>query len=377
VDARPRERRNQEDRPQPVTAAALRAAALFALLVVVSCGAGKSTPQDPPSAEEVRSFLANVAAAASGGDESSLHRFLDGGSSYPERELAMLRSAEFWKLGPASRVKRLGPDAFTIRLSPEEQPKTQGAVRLSMHIALPVRRGRDGQLRILSHREAERLAKLPVPEPPDGGAVVALDFPDEGGLGHEVGRHFATELWAEAHGDQVRLSIRFEPPLTGPRLRADLPITERLLFGEEIRVEIAIDADASEATGFRMDQFYRRFPDEGQRIQAWAGFGVDKQLSVDGKKFVQADGSRAWGLRAALQNVAWELNPSGSSTSRGEVVFEKTLADPEVKVEGDVLTLSVPAAVLPMKAGGGYRVMLERNGGHAPRLRPRQGRIGG
>lgn len=362
-----------------MSAAALRAAALFALLVVgVTCGPGKSTP-DPPSAEEVRSFLASVAAAASGGDESSLHRFLDGGSSYPERELAMLRSAEFWKLRPAPRVKRLGPDAFTIRLLPEEQPKAQGAVRLSVHIALPVRRGRDGQLRILSYREVERLEKLPVPEPPDGGAVVALDFPDEGGLGHEAGRHFATELWAEAHGDQVRLSIRFDPPLTGPRLRADLPIAERLLLfgGEEIRVEVAIDADASEATGFRMDEFYRRLPDEGQRIQAWAGFGVDKQLSVDGKKFVQADGSRAWGLRAALQNVAWELHPSGSSTNRGEVVFEKTLAGPEVKVEDDVLTLSVPAAVLPMKAGGSYRVMLEHNSGHALLLKARKGRTGG
>jgi hypothetical protein len=328
----------------------------------------------------VRSFLSKVGEAAATADESALRGFLEGGSSYPNEDFAMLRSTEFWKLRPASRVKRLGPDAFHITFLPEQPPAREGAITVSVRVTVPVRRGKDGQLRVLSRKETERLAKLPVPEDPEG-EVVALEHPEEGALGRDAGTHYATELWAEAHGDQVRLSLRFDPPLTRPGLRADLPVKDTFHSGEEIQLEISFDADASAATGFRMDELYRRMQEiergadsgRAQQIQQWQDFGVDKSLALDGKKFVQSDGARAWGLRATLRNVAPEIVQAGMLRHSGEVVFEKTLADPEIKIEDDVLTLTVPAALLPMRAGGAYRVMLHNNGGRGVLLKARKG----
>ena len=78
-------------------------------------------------------------------------------------------------------------------------------------------------------------------------------------------------------------------------------------------------------------------------------------------------------MRAILKNVAPEIVQAGMTRDGGKVVFEKTLADPEMKVEGDVLTLTVPAALLPMRAGGDYRVMLHNNGGRGALLKARKG----
>lgn len=361
----------------------LRAVSIALVAFTVSCTAAPS-PQGPPpgipNAEEVRSFLAKVGQAAATADERALRGFLEGGSSYPSEDLAMLRSTEFWKLRPVARVRRLGPDAFHLTFLPEQPPAREGAITVSVRARVAVRRGKDGQLRVLSRKETERLAKLPVPEDPEG-EVVALDYPDEGALGREAGTHYATELWAEANRDQVRLSLRFDPPLTRPGLRADLPVKDTFHSGEEIRVEISFDADASAATGFRMDELYRRMQEiekgadhgRAQQIQQWQGLGVDKSLALDGKKFVQSDGARAWGLRATLRTVAAEIAQAGMIRHSGQVVFEKTLADPEIKLEGDVLALTVPAALLPMRAGGAYRFMLQNNGGSGVLLKARKG----
>jgi hypothetical protein len=361
----------------------LRAVSVGLAAITVSCTAATS-PQGPPpeipNAEEVRSFLSKVGAAAATADESALRGFLEGGSSYPSEEFAMLRSTEFWKLRPASRVRRLGPDAFHITFLPEQPPAREGAVTVSVRVTVPVRRGKDGQLRVLSRKETERLGKLPVPEDPEG-EVIALDYPDEGALDRDAGRHYATELWADAHGDQVRLSLRFDPPLTRPGLRSDLPVKDTFHSGEEIQVEISFDADASAATGFRMDDLYRRMQEiekgadhgRAQEIQQWQDFGVDKRLALDGKKFVQSDGARAWGLRATLRTVAPEIVQAGMLRHGGEVVFEKTLGDPEIRMEGDLLRVTVPAALLPMRAGGAYRVMLHNNGGRGVLLKARRG----
>lgn len=365
-----------------------RLASLLSLLAFsLSCGATPSSyshPPQAPTAEEVRSFLSRVAAAAASGKESDLHRFFEKGSSYPRKDFALIKGSEFWKLAPGKRVKRLGPDAFQIRLRPEEQPPEQGAIQVRVRIDLPVRRDKEGQLRILSRKESERLEKLPVPESPEGEAVVELDYPEEGDFGWEAGKHFATEFWVAASEREVRLNIRFEPPLTGPKLRADLPIQENFHFGEEIRVEMSLDADANGATGAAMDRFYERLKEiekgfesaNSQRVLEWKGFGTDRKLNIDGKKFVTEDGGRSWGLRASLRNVAPEVLEAGAWTDRGEKVFEKGLTDPELKVEGDVLTLTVPAALLPMKPGGAYRVMLEHNSGHSLRLKARTGKAG-
>lgn len=348
----------------------------------VACQAPRSaSPPAPPSAEEVRSFLSEVAAASA--DESRLRRFFEDGASYPADDFAILRSSEFWKLRPTSRVKRLGPDAFRINFLPAQAPQRQGPLTVNTRITVPVRRGRDGQLRILSRKETERLAKLPVPEDPDG-EVVALDYPDEGSLGRQPGTHYATELRAAVQGDSVRLTVRFDPPLTSPDLTADRPVKEDVGLGDEIRVEIAFDADASAATGFRMDEFYRRLDEvekgtygRAQQVQQWQDFGVDKRLVLKGTKFVQRDGVRAWGLHAALSDEAPESAGDGAIRHNRVVVFEKTLADPEVEAEDDLLTLTVPAALLPMKVAASYRVMLQNNGGQAPRQRAQRGTVTG
>jgi len=365
-----------------------RLASLLSLLgFSLSCGAAPSSSSNPsqaPTAEEVRSFLSKVAAAAASGKESDLHRFFEKGPSYPREDFALIKGSEFWKLAPGRRVKRLGPDAFQIRLRPEEQPPTEGAIQMRVRIDLPVRRDKEGQLRILSRKETERLEKLPVPEAAEGEAVVELDYPEEGDFGREAGKHFATEFWATASADRVRLHIRFDPPLTGPKLRADLPIEENFHFGEEIRVEMSLDADANGATGAPMDRFYERLKEvekgfesaNSQRMREWKGFGTDGKLNIEGKKFVTEDGGRAWGLRASLRNVAPEVLEAGAWTDRGEKVFEKAQTDPELKVEGDVLTVTVPAALLPMKPGSAYRVMLEHNSGHSLRLKARKGKAG-
>jgi hypothetical protein len=352
--------------------------------LALSCTAATSSqkaPPDIPSAEEVRTFLSNVGQAATG-NEKDLRRFFEGGSSYPQEDFAMVTSSEFWKLRPAARVKRLGPDAFHISFLPEQPPAQAGAMTVSVRVTLPVRRGKDGQLRVLSRTETERLEKLPVPEEPPG-EVVALEYPDEGSFGRDAGSHYATELWAEAQGDQVRLSLRFDPTLTRPGLRADLPIKETFYSGEEMRLEVSFDADANGGTGFRMDDLYRRMQEiekgvdygRPQLIEQWQGLGVDKRLSLEGKKFVQSDGTRAWAVRATLRNVAPEAAGAGMIRDGGEVVFEKTLADREVKVDDDVLTLTIPAALLPMRAGGAYRFMLHNNGGSGVLLKARQGMV--
>jgi hypothetical protein len=354
------------------------------LVVLVACAAACSPapPPEPPTDEEVRSFLSEVGEAWSRGEEGALREFFEGGASYPRQEFELLKGAEFWTLRPASRVERLGPDAFRIRLLPERQPERRGPISMRMSLELPVRWGRDGQLRILTRAETERLARLPVPEAPEGEAVVELDFPDESEFGWQAGNHYATELRAEADGEQVCLSIRFEPPLTGPKLRADLPLSERQVFhsGDEIQLEMSLDADASDTTGFRMEDFYRQLDGSGsantQRIQEWAGFGTEAKLEVDGRKFVQSDGSRNWGLRVKLSKVALQIERPGAWSDRGEVVFDKTHEDPEVAVEGDTLTVEIPASVLPLQGGGAYRVMLEKNGGHSLMLKARQGRTG-
>jgi hypothetical protein len=295
----------------------------------------------------------------------------------------MILGSDFWKLQPSRRIKRLGADAFQIRLLPQKQEPTTGFMQVRTYLDLPIRRDKEGHLRILSRKETERLEKLPVPETPGGEPVVDLDHPDEADSARKGGRHFATEFWAEASADTVRLHIRFDPPLTGPKLRADLPIGETFHFGEEIRVELSVDADASASTGFRMGGFYERLKQiekgfetaNAQRMREWEGFGTDKKLNVEGKKFVTEDGGRAWGLSVSLRNVAPEIEQSGGWVDRGEKVFEKTQSDPEMKVEGDVLTIAVPALLLPMRPGGPYRVMLEHNGGYALRLKAAKGRV--
>lgn len=363
---------------------AIRPAVLFALVALtVSCRPGGSSPGAPPEIpgpEEVRTFLSRVGEAAAAADESALRGFFEGGASYPDEDFAMLRSSQFWLLRPARRVKRLGPDAFQIDFLPEQPPAREGPVTMSVRVTVPVRRGKDGQFRVLARKEAERLAKVPVPEDPEG-EVVALDYPDEGGLGRTAGTHYATEMWAEARGQDVGLSFRFDPPLTAPGLSADRPVKDRFHSGEEIQLEIWFDADASAATGFRMDELYRRmqelekgaYPHRAQEIQRWQGLGVEKRLALDGKKFVQADGVRAWAMRATLRDVAPEIVQEGMLSLGGDVVYEKTLADPEIAIEDDVFTLTVPAALLPMTAGGAYRVMLQNNGGSGVLLKPRKG----
>jgi hypothetical protein len=348
--------------------------------LTLSCAASSSQAPPEPNAEEVRSFLSKVGAAAASGDETALRAFFEGGSSYPKEDLAMLRSVEFWKLRPARRVKRLGSDAFHINFLPEQPPVRDGAVTMSVRVTVPVRRGRDGQLRVLTRKETERLAKLPVPEDPEG-EVVALEHPEEGSLGRAAGTHYATELWADVRGAQVRLSFRFEPPLTGPQLRTDVPLKADFMFGEEVQLKIDFDADANGATGFRMEDHYRRMQEvekggnasRPQEIELWKDFGLDKRLTLDGRKQVQGDGTRAWALRATVRSVAPEIVQAGMTRDHGEVVFEKTLGDPEIEVEGDVLTFTVPAALLPMRAGSAYRVMFHENGGRGVILRPQKG----
>jgi hypothetical protein len=355
----------------------------FLAAAVVACQASLSaSPPAPPGAEEVRSFLASVAAAAASGDESQFRRFLEGGASYPPEDLAFIKSVEFWKRRPAFPVKRLGPDAFSINFMPEQTDARDGPATFRMRVTLPVRRGRDGQLRVLSRAETERLARLPLPEEPVG-EVMAFDHPDEGSLRREPGRHYLAELQAAVVGEAVRLSLRFDPPLQGPNLRTDRPVSHDFAFGDEIRVQIYFDADASADTGFRMDAFYQRAQevekgmDYGRagQIQRWRGLGVDKRLDVHGKKFVQDDGARAWGLRVSLSDVTLELDKGGGGIVRYQtaVAFEKTLVDPEITVADDVLTIIVPATLLPMKAGAGYRVALENNGGFAPPETARRG----
>lgn len=324
------------------------AVALALAAATVSCKGARSPapPASLPTADEVKSFLAKVAAASS--EEGELRRFFEGGASYPADDFATVRSTEFWRLRPASRVKRLGPDAFSIGFAPAQPPESHGALTVSWRVTLPVRRGRDGQLRVLSRQEAERLATLPVPEEPPG-EVVLLDCPEEGSFGRQPGKHYATELRATVQGDTVGLALRFEPPLAGPGLATDRPVKEDFGLGDEVSVEIALDADASGATGF------------------------DKSLAVAGKKFVQGDDVQAWGLRVTLRNVAREAAGPGAVRDRGEVVLEKTLSDPEVEVEEDRLTLTVPAALLPMKAGTAYRVMLQGNSGHGLKLKEGRG----
>jgi hypothetical protein len=340
-----------------------------------------SQPPAPPSLEEVQSFLSKVAAASA--DESELRRFFEGGGSYPREDLAFVKSLEFWKLRPASRVKRLGPDAFQVNFLPEQPDQRDGVVTVRMRVTLPVRRGRDGQLRVLSRQETERLAKLPLPEEPEG-EVVTLDYPDEGALGRQAGYHYATELQATAQADTVTIGLRFDPPLTGPGLRADVPVTDTLGFGDEIGIEISFDADADPGTGVRLDELYRRAQEaekgtvfnRPQQIAQWKDFGVDKTLAVQGKKFVQSDGSRAWGLRIVLRNEVPELAPDGGIRFVHDVVLEKALGDAEVRVAGDLLTISVPAGLLPMRAGASYRAMIEQNSGYSRETGARKGRVG-
>jgi hypothetical protein len=354
-------------------------AALLAAAGAVACGALGSTghPPEPPSAEEVSALLSAAAEAASRGDDAALRECVEGGASYPEPELARLKASQFWTFRPAGRPRRLGPDAFRIRLLPERQSEPQGAVSVRVRLELPVRRGGDGRLRILSHDESERLEKLPPPEPPEGGPVVALPFPEEGDVGWDAARHYATELQAGAEAGQVCLSLRFDPPLTGPGLRADLPLGEgqTVGFGDEVRTELSLDADADATTGFPMADLYRQLGGAGsaERIQEWRDFGSDARLSVHGKKFVQTDGSRGWGFRVELRKVAPQVVGPGSWSDPGEVFFEKTQADPEVEVAGEVLTLRLPAAAVPMRAGAAYRVMLEANGGSSLPLKAHMG----
>jgi hypothetical protein len=359
------------------------AVVLLLAVATVTCKGARSASHPPaaPGPDEVKSFLSKVAAASA--DEGELRKFFEGGGSYPANDLAMIKSTEFWTLRPAPRVKRLGPDAFQINFVPSEAPQTGGAVSVSWRVTLPVRRGKDGQLRVLSRKETERLQKLPVPEEPQG-ETLALDYPDEGSLGRQAGTHYATELRATVQGDTVRLSLRFDPPLTGPGLTTVRPVKADFGLGDEIRLEIAIDADANAATGFRMDEAYRRIHeaekgvhDRTMEIKAWQGFGLDKLLILEGKKFVQGDGVRAWGLRATLSNEAHESAGVGMVRYNREVVLEKTLADPEIEVRDDLLTLTVPAALLPMKAGASYRVMLQNNGGYAREKKARSATVAG
>jgi hypothetical protein len=359
------------------------------LAVALSCESGVSSsatrPPEKPTVEEVRTFLSLVAAAVTTGREADLHRFFENPSSYPEEDFATIKSSKFWQLQLSRQITRLGPDAFRIRLLPPPAPPSQGFIQIRSYIDLPVRRDRNGQLRILSRRETERLKKLPVPQAAEGDAVVELDYPDEGDSSREGGRHFATEIWADAGAIEIRLHLRFDPPLTGPKLRADLPTMEGLSpLGGEISVELSLDADASGTTGSRMDQVYRRLNelDGGssslylQRIREWDGFGTDKKLTIEGKKFVTEDGGRAWAIRVALRNVTAEVESAGGWSDRGETVFEKTQTAPEVKVGGDILTITVPVALLPMRQGGSYRVVLEQNSGHGLLLKARKGRVG-
>jgi hypothetical protein len=350
---------------------ALLALATAALTCTVDSSALES-PSAVPGAEEVRSFLAQVTAAVAGGNESELRRFFEGGASYPAEDLAFIRSVEFWKRRPAFPVQRLGPDGFSINFMPEQPDARQGVATFRMRVTVPVRRGKDGQLRVLSRAETERLARRPRPEPPVG-ELMAFNHPDEGSLRREPGKHYLTELRAAAAGEVVRLSLRFDPPLQGPNLRTDRPVKQDPGSGAEIRVQICFDADARADTGYRLDAFYQRAQevekgvDYGRagQIRRWQGFGLDKRLDLKGTKFVQDDGARAWAVRVSLSDVATELEEEGIVRYHTSVAFDKTLSDAEVEVADDVLTITVPATLLPMKAGAPYRVMLEMNSGSA------------
>lgn len=342
---------------------------------VPACAAGP--PPRPPTEEEVRSFLSDVGQAFASADEAALRGFFEGGDAYPDRDLERLRAAEFWTLRPASRVTRLGPDAFRIRLLPGRQPPPRGPVSMRIHLELPVRRGGDGQLRILSREETARLADLPVPETHEAEEIVELEAPQEGDFGREAGHHYATGLRVAAGGDEVCLLVRFDPPLAGPGLRVDRPLSERqsFSFGEEIRVEMSFDADADGGTGFDMESFFRRKDGDGaQRVREWADFGAEAKLHVAGKKFVESDGTRTLGLRVKLSRVSLELRGPGTWADAGEALLERTLEDPEVGIDGDTLTVRVPAALLPLRAGDTYRVMLEENGRSSITLKARRGK---
>jgi hypothetical protein len=317
-----------------------------------------------PTVEQVRELLAEAGRAAAAGDDDALRRLFVDRRGVPDEEFQMFKASEFWTLTPARRVSRLGPDAFSVTLRAPAQ-KLGEAITVRKSLDLPLRWNAEGRLVILGAAEAERLARLPVPETPGGEPVVALVGPDDDSSLAGT-NHFASEFWITASGETTRFHIRFDPPLVSAALRADLPPAPGASsFGGEIWVEFQLDADGDPATGTRLDRVYE------QAGGTWAtgaafyrDFGIDRVLKVHGKKNVMPGGQKAWTLDVELMTHSAKPEKAGSDTAiltGGDSLVRKSVTQEGLDISGDVLVLTVPTAAAGVSPGGRYRVFLPSN----------------
>lgn len=338
--------------------------AWVAAALTFACG-GASAPRNTqkPSLDQVAALLGAVGKAADAGDDKAMRACFEDGLG--SDEFAMFKSSKFWTLPMDKRVKRLGPDAFQINLSEPVQKMSNGFMSMRRSIDLPLRWGTDGQLRILNHEEVERLEKLPVPETPGGEPIVELGLPDSGSSMRDT-QHFASEFWITTAGDQTTFHIRFDPPLVTSDVVANRPTPEGASsFAGEISVDFYLDADDDPATGTRMDKVYESAGGNwADRAKVYKDFGIDRLLTIDGKKNDAADGKKVWVLDLGLKTYTARPEARGSDTiilTEGEKLTEKTQTDPAVRVESDVLTFTVPTSMAAVKPGGTYRVQLPNN----------------